>query len=259
MARLLALGVLFTSAAGSIGCGDDSSSTGSGGGGGSATSGASSGQSTSASGSTSSGPGTGGGDTTTASSGSGGEGGQPPVFGHECDDADDCFGVECVEINGFRTCKAPVEEATECLEPKFDTCCDSSECDEEEICTLMPDGYCGGPAPLFANACVSTDEQCAQLDCGKGDDACAPPGVFGFRTARCLERACTGNDECTEGPGGACVPVSDPCCGTTVGFFCAYAGGGCRENVDCGEGEYCQPDFATGIASCVEGSPQCPA
>lgn len=238
-------------------CGDDSSTTGGGGGGGTTT-GAGAGAPTtgSSASSSSSGPGSGGGDATSSGSG---EGGQPPVFGDECEDAEDCFGAECVEVNGFRTCRAPVTEATECLEPKFDTCCDSSECADDEICTVMPDAYCGGPAPLFANACVSTDEQCLQLDCGKGDAACAPPGVFGFSTAHCVARACRGNEDCTAAAGGACIPVADPCCGSVAGFFCAYPDGGCRDGVDCGEGEYCQPDFATGVASCVEGFAECPA
>ncbi len=240
-------------------CGDDSS-TGTGGGGGSTSSTGATTTSTTTTGATTTGPGTGGGTTTGTTTGSGGEGGQaPPAFGDDCATPEDCFGSECVEINGHRTCRAEVQQATLCAEPTLDECCDTSECGPDEICTLMPDVYCGGPAPILANQCVSTDDTCLQLDCGKSDAACAPPGVFGFSEARCLPRACRGDDDCTEGSGGSCVPVADPCCNGVVGYFCAYSADGCRNNSDCVGGEYCQPDFETGTATCVEGVPQCPA
>jgi len=193
-------------------------------------------------------------------SGGAGQGGDLPAFGDDCDSNDDCFGGECVEVNGHRTCRVDVTEATACENPQFDECCDTSECaDPSQICTIMPDAYCGGAKPNFYNQCVSTDDTCADLDCGKGDAACAPPGTFGFSAARCVTRYCHEDGDCNEGPGGSCVPIDNPCCGSTSGFFCAYADDGCRSTSDCGEGTYCEPNFATGVASCVPGVPACPA
>jgi len=255
-------------------CGDDSETTpGSGGGT------TSSGGSATASGPTSSAAGTGSGTTTGSSTtgssasssggegggmgqggmGQGGAGGQLPAFGDACASSDDCFGAQCVEINGYRTCRGEVLEATECTGSELDQCCDTNECaDPDQICTLMPDAICGGPEPQLRNECVSTDDQCLQLDCGKNGDVCAPPGTFTFSVARCLPRACNGNEECTDGPGGSCIPVADPCCNGVVGFFCAYAGEGCSSNSSCIGESYCQPDLQTGVATCVEGFPQCP-
>lgn len=241
-------------------CGDDSVAGTGGGGGSSSSAGGTTGSTT---GSASTGPGSGGGGgatTSSSSTGTGGQGGSgPPAFGDDCATSEDCFGAACVEVNGHRTCRAEVEQATECTDPSLDECCDSTECvGPDEICTLMPDVYCGGPAPVYANQCVSTDATCLQLDCGKSDAACAPPGVFGFREARCLPRSCQADEDCADGSGGSCVPVADPCCNGVVGYFCTYTGG-CRDNTDCGAGEYCEVDFETGTASCVEGVPACPA
>jgi hypothetical protein len=273
---------LISLAAAAVACGDDAS--GSGGGGGDTSTGTTSGTTT-ASASTTTGATTStgqGGDTSatgsggetatgTGGGGSGGDGsggdgtggqgvGGGSVFADDCDTADDCPGGECFELpGGFRTCKTPVVEATECLDEQDDECCATDECEGDDICVQMPDVYCGGPQPIEHNECVPSDDSCQGLDCGKSSAACIPPGVYGYATGVCAARHCNDDDQCSDEEGGRCVPVFDPCCGAVSGFFCAYPSDGCRDQQHCGDDQHCQGNPETGRSECVEGPPQCPA
>lgn len=272
---------LLTLAGAAMACGDDSGGSGGGGGGGGATTGSSSSSTTSAatssaattsattsSATTSTGQGgdvsstgSGGDDQGSGGQGTGGDGvGGGAVFLDDCDSPDDCPGGDCFELpGGFRTCKTPVVEATECMDLENDECCTSEECDGDDICVQMPDVYCGGPAPLVRNECVPTDDFCQGLDCGKSSAACIPPGVYGYATGVCAASYCNADADCDDEAGGRCVPVFNPCCGAVSGFFCAYPSDGCRDQPDCGDDAHCQGNFETGRSECVEGPPLCPA
>jgi hypothetical protein len=102
-------------------------------------------------------------------------------------------------------------------------------------------------------------DQCAKdVDCA-ANQICAPAGTVGLEIRACINAHCKLDYDCIAHPGGICAPAQDPCCVATDGLFCVYpANGGCRKSAQCGQGQYCLPDTATGVASCQIGGPICP-
>lgn len=111
------------------------------------------------------------------------------------------------------------------------------------------------------NRCVA-DECAADADCSGGgtQHICAPAGMSGNPTRVCLTAYCKTNADCTSKAGGYCAPVSDPCCGVTVGLACIYPDG-CRNNGDCASdgSQHCEIDGAAGEGVCKDGPAACPA
>jgi Cys-rich repeat protein len=104
--------------------------------------------------------------------------------------------------------------------------------------------------------------QCAIDQCGQDADClngqiCGLAGTLGRQIRACLPAGCKVDADCTAAPGGICAPVKEPCCGTSAGLACVYPAAGCRQNADCGDGQYCQPDGTTAV--CKAGAPICPA
>jgi len=179
----------------------------------------------------------------------------------------DCFPGECgadrcVELTpgGYRTCVGTVVEATRCSVPPG-SCCASSACrtDGGQLgkCVAGPVAPACGPTTVASNVCAydgcKTHEDCAAL----GPKAiCAPATAFGRKAASCLPAGCRLDSDCREEPGGACVTVSDPCCGArqVAGLYCVYRGG-CRENSQCAPSGYCA--IANGRGRCMAGAPTC--
>lgn len=197
--------------------------------------------------------------------GVGGSGGTATQSG-DCSDVDPALfcpdnGSSCTELvpGGFTMCVVEPMPATQCLNPGVDECCDTSECSNGGECfegPVVP--WCGGAAPQVMNECAL--DQCADSsECGE-NNFCVPRGAFGNKVKFCAAALCQHDSDCTTNVGGICAPVNDPCCGAPRGLFCVYPdGGGCRNDADCAPGHYCEANYATGVASCVEGFAQCPA
>ncbi len=223
------------------GCGSDVQTTGGGGSGvgGAAAGGSGTGASES-----------GGGGSNFAGGGQGGTGGGHDYDLSECHSDADCPGGSCVDVNGgYRMCRYPVPEATQCEQPQFDACCTSADCDVEgDACYLGPlTPFCGGVKPLPANAC-GQDLCKSDADCDGG--VCVPSGVVGNAVAMCVPAQCFGTT-CGQEHLTSCVLVRDPCCNGPAGFFCIEEDG-CRTSEDCADG-YCD----AGV--CMPGGPTCPA
>jgi len=111
--------------------------------------------------------------------------------------------------------------------------------------------------------------QCGADQCEKDID-CAPnqicglAGTLGLQIRACVTAYCKIDADCEAYPGGLCAPVREPCCGTSAGLYCVYAGhGGCRSDADCPPtsaepSRYCAP-ATDGTATCQTGTPVCPA
>jgi hypothetical protein len=213
--------------------------------------------------STGTGPSTTSGATTssssTSSTGAGGGGGGRNSG--DCNTDADCSGGTCVELTpgGFRTCEHTPQEATTCMPPDMDQCCDSAQCPMGGKCFYVH-GSCGGPAMVPGNQCEN--DQChTDADCLPEDPSavgiCAPAGTFGFDVRTCLVGSCKLDRDCKAEAGGKCEPIADPCCGAYArGLFCVYPDG-CRTNNDC-PGGYCEADVQSGRGVCKPGSPPCP-
>jgi hypothetical protein len=176
----------------------------------------------------------------------------------DCLTNNDCMpNGKCVEVapGGFRLCQFPVTEATMCMSPQ-DECCTSATCTMGAKCFAAPIvPICAGVVMQPRNQCAS-DECTTNGDCTNGG-VCMPAGTFGNKVAACLAAKCTKDTDCTAKPGGKCGTVEDPCCHTTTGLYCIYAGN-CRKDSDCAPGNYCGPD-ASGQPVCQQGGPICPA
>jgi hypothetical protein len=58
-----------------------------------------------------------------------------------------------------------------------------------------------------------------------------PGGSLGRTVSSCVFATCRTDADCAEAAGGACVTVTDPCCGVQS-LACVYPGG-CRTSADC--------------------------
>ena len=175
----------------------------------------------------------------------------------DCSSDVDCYpGGTCIEVapGGFRLCEFPVPEATTCMS-QLDQCCTSASCTMGEKCYLGPlVPVCSGVAMQPFNQCAK-DQCTTNADCPNG--ACMKAGTIGNKVATCVPAACTKDTDCTAMPNGKCATVKEPCCQTTTGLACIYAGN-CRTTKDCPGGQYCAPS-QTGAPTCQPGGPICPA
>ena len=182
-----------------------------------------------------------------------------PVQSGDCDSAGDCPGADCVELTpgGYRVCSTPVMDATSCTGGggiTLDQCCDTGECAPGSRCVNSSGvPFCGGAFMEPRNLCYA--DQCgADSECGTGR-LCLPAEVFGFPYRRCTSAGCRADADCSDSPGGQCVPVQNPCCGIPIGLGCAYPDT-CRDSSDCPSG-WCDigPD---GNTFCQSRSMECP-
>jgi hypothetical protein len=158
-------------------------------------------------------------------------------------------------------CTAFPPEATACNMPMGeipDECCTSADCAKGKcyLNTYLTDYLCsGGVSP--SNVCVA-DACSSDADCGQGGvSICAPAGTIGPARV-CLPAYCHTNADCTSDGHGLCAPVVSPCCTTTLGLACVYAGG-CATSADCGDAgtSVCTLDTPSGTGKCVSGPPEC--
>jgi hypothetical protein len=180
----------------------------------------------------------------------------------DCTTDADCGGDRCVELtpSGYRTCIGKVLEATVCSLPPG-ACCRSDGCTPDAgktgKCVVGPASPGCTPVASPANVCVY-DGCKAHADCAAlGPNAiCAPATAFGHKAAYCLPASCRLDSDCKEEAGGACLTVSDACCGSArvAGLYCVYRGV-CRTKSDCASGEYCK--IENGRTRCVAGVPAC--
>ncbi len=159
---------------------------------------------------------------------------------------DDSCGADriCAEVvpGGFRACVGRLREATSCMNPSLDECCDSSECDKG-ICALSisyPSGPCGLGGADSLNQCLADD-------CGTNDDCssgsvCAWQGLDGVQR-RCLPAQCQSDADCNAAPFGRCALIGEGCLNIAGGseyrepqLACIYAGDYCLADVDCDSG-----------------------
>ena len=177
----------------------------------------------------------------------------------DCDTDADCGGDPCVEISpgGYRVCETKVPLATTCSSPAGE-CCKTADCaaaGKQGKCLLGPVApSCGGPALVPTNVCA-IDKCTSASGCSGSNGVCVPAGVFGRKVASCMTGGCRRDSECSEGKGGACVPVSGACCPGPVGLYCVYQGG-CVNDGDCTNG-HC--DVSSGKAVCAPGGVACAA
>jgi len=224
----------------------------------------SSGTTGSGAGTTGSGAGTTGtGGSTTATGGSTTSGCGGSTAG-DCQTDADCMGGTCAPLTpgGYLVCLDVAPPATSCAVPKtpMDQCCTSADCKGGKACysTGVLTLCLGGPPPEIYNACVS--DQCqSDADCAAGTAPaiCAPAGAFNYPLRECFTAYCRTDADCTAQPCGACVTVSQPCCGVPAGLACVYPGG-CSKNADCGQGSTCQIDPAKGAGVCTTAQVICP-
>lgn len=239
------------------------SMTGGSGGGDLASNGATSGTTTSSTGGASAGTSS----SSSASSSTSGTGGGVTSTSGDCHSRSDCPGDGlCVAVTpgGYLVCLAPPTPATTCTSP-LDQCCPTTNpCPDSEPC------YQGPLVPVCSGAIMSPHNQCAVDQCSQdadctGNQICALAGTFGLEIRACVAAYCKLDTDCAAGPGGTCAPAHDPCCSAYDGLFCVYPDkGGCHSNADCPAiaghpTRYCMPDPSTGIASCQDGGPVCPA
>lgn len=220
---------------GLVACGDDSTSGGGGSGGNVTGGGGAGGESTGGGGAGGNATGGAGGNT----SGGGGAGGNANDLS-ECQNNGDCpDGGTCIElIAGYRVCQQPIEPATKCS-TKFDSCCDTSDCDTGTCLhgPLVP--LCAGVKLKPTNACGS-DLCASDADCGPSG-ICAPAGTFGNLVRACLDNQCDGSCNCGL--------VEEPCCQNAIGLLCVVD---CQSNSDCGPDKFCE------AGTCQDGFPLCP-
>lgn len=234
-------------ALGGAGCGEETSEpAGAGGSGASSTTASTSTSATSGTTATSGSAAT---SSTTTSTGSG-----DPLDLSECQGDTDCpDGATCVDVNaGFKLCKHPVLEATQCADPA-DECCNTTECGTGKKCVAgPPTAHCGGAQPRMNNVCVA-DECATQADC-PGAALCMPAGTVGNAMNVCVPAACTGTF-CGQESLSPCALLRDPCCQSVpIGFYCVSE---CIQNADC-PGGYCELSPADGGPKCQSGSAPCP-
>jgi hypothetical protein len=212
--------------------------------------------------------GTGGTSSTSGSSSStSGTGGSATSSSGDCESSSDCTGGgQCVAVTpgGYLVCLAPPAMATTCTS-LLDQCCPTTNpCPDSELC------YQGPLVPVCAGTLMAPHNQCAVDQCSQDADCtgaqiCALAGTFGLEIRACVAAYCKLDTDCTAHAGGLCAPAQDPCCSAYDGLFCVYPDdGGCRSNADCPAitghpSRYCMPDPVTGIASCQDGGPVCPA
>lgn len=209
-------------------------------------------------------------------------GGGPPVSdnGGDCTTNSECGQGTCVELSlgGFRTCKQPIAETTECDfqmgtgggggdggggPVMLDECCldvrDIDDCGgQQNKCVVTPlYPSCGNQDPPH-NVCTNDYNECDNAaDCNNegSPGLCVPEGTFGSKVRKCIRIACAEDSECTAGTNGRCVPVEEPCCpGAVRGLYCVYEGTACRKESDC-PGGYC--NISNGVAACATGTPTC--
>jgi hypothetical protein len=214
-------------------------------------------------------------------------GGGPPASdnGGDCTTNSECGpNGMCVELSpgGFRTCRQPIAETTECDLPMgnggggvggqggggpvfLDECClgvrDFEDCGgEENKCVRTPLYPSCGNQDQPHNVCTLENDntECdtpADCEMDGSPGLCIPDGTFGSKVRKCIRIACAVDSDCVAGSNGRCVPVDEPCCpGAVRGLYCAYDGGGCRTEADC-PGGYC--NIASGVAACMSGTPTC--
>ena len=201
---------------------------------------------------------------------SGGAGGAGGKNSGDCDSDADCAPGKCIELTpgGYRVCRMPVLEATECQNPGnpgIDECCNSSQCAKGKCYAFPATSYCGGAEPMPHNVCASDGCELGAW-CPVGNETtgvCIPGGVFGFKVAGCKLSNCDQDTDCGASPGGVCVPIEDPCCLTPQGLFCVYPGDGCRKQSDCKSTQSCVVEFdpvrGQNVAHCKDGVQSCPA
>ena len=140
----------------------------------------------------------------------------------------------------------------------------------QQLCPNNAPCYVGPLVPVCAGIPMPPHNQCGVDQCAKDVDCatgqiCAPVGTLGVKIRACVNAHCKLDADCTAYPGGICAPVQDPCCGAIAGLFCDYPNnGGCRKSSDCPAlpnhpSRYCAPDPTSGVASCQDGGPICPA
>ncbi|MEZ4223435.1 MAG: hypothetical protein R3B13_20985 [Polyangiaceae bacterium] len=192
--------------------------------------------------------------------GSGGASGQNSG---ECSTDAECAPGVCVELSpgGYRVCKMPVVEATECTNPGLDTCCSTADCASGKCLASPLIQFCGGAEPQPSNSCA--EDQC-QSNAGctrEGRKVCVPAGALDYKVAGCMPVNCLLDGECTREPGGKCILLRDSCCGAARGLYCTYPSNGCRKDSDCPNG-YCAPEkngaFDGSVAVCHSGPIACP-
>jgi hypothetical protein len=182
----------------------------------------------------------------------------------DCTSDAQCGNGQCVELTpgGYKVCTHFPPEATMCTGgtgPMVDQCCTSADCKNGGKCystTNLP--FCGGPAVQVYNMCV-TDQCTDDASCtGSGANRiCVPAGSVGSPARSCFTAYCHTDAECTAQPGGACVVVRASCCNLPAGLGCVYPGG-CTKDEDCGQGNSCHLDAATGTGKCAAGPAICP-
>jgi hypothetical protein len=188
----------------------------------------------------------------------GGDGGRIKNSG-DCESTADCGGQPCVDISsgGYRSCVTKIPEESTCSNPPGQ-CCKTDDCaasGNPGKCILGPVWpSCGGPVQVPMNMCAA--DQCKSAsDCPGNNAICVPAGVFGRKVATCLTGGCRRDSDCSEGPGGACLPVTGRCCSAPIGLFCVYKDG-CVSDMDCPNG-HC--DTSSGKAVCMPGGIACAA
>lgn len=199
-----------------------------------------------------------GGSVVTGTGGSGGDGagGTAPQAG-DCKTDAECNGGTCVEVTagGYKICLSAPLEALSCTPgtPVPDECCTSADCASGKCYDNSQLPYCGGPFPAPYNTCVSDACQ-GDADCG-AQQICAPAGAWHHPNRFCVAAYCRTNADC---PGGACLPITEICCGTPQGFACVYPGG-CSKDEDCGPSGESHCAIEDGKGQCVPGVVGCPA
>lgn len=201
--------------------------------------------------------------SSSTSSSTGGTDGGPAGSG-DCHTGADCPSGQCVAVTpgGFHVCVVPQALATVCASA-LDQCCQSQPCAGGAPCYVGPlVPVCAGVPQPVHNVC-GVDQCTKDVDCAPGQ-ICALAGTLGLEIRACVDAHCKVDADCTAHAGGVCAPVQEPCCVAPAGLFCVYPGdGGCRRNADCptmpGQVTYCSPDATSGVASCQNGAPVCPA
>lgn len=158
--------------------------------------------------------------------------------------------------DGNRYCADPVDPYRESCPTDSgfgddNACCDDDECGEGAQCAAMSWRYCGGPAPMPVNQCLTAE--CAKsTDCGSGE-ACIPAGGLGFAVATCVQAGCSADSDCTSGTNGECTLLAAGTCGDDRVFACTYSEDPCRSDADCatGSASVCRLG-ADGRTECVE-------
>ncbi len=205
--------------------------------------------------------------SSSSSSSSGSDAGSGTGGSGDCQTSADCpEGQSCVAVTpgGFDVCQVTPKPVTTCTSSLNQCCPSSMPCPDGAPC------YLGPLVPVCAGVVMQPHNQCAVDQCSKDADCaadriCALAGTLGLEIRACVAAYCMLDTDCAAHPGGTCAPAQDPCCSASAGLFCVYPGnGGCRSDADCPAisghpSRYCWPDATSGIASCQDGGPVCPA